>query len=68
MSRIPVVLSLVEGMDVDPAAKEICGNVGLEIGECQDKIGLQGEDLVDVRRREGAYGWLLAASLWGRTT
>jgi hypothetical protein len=35
------------------------------IGECQDEIGLQGEDLVDIRRREGAHAWLLAASLWG---
>src|SRR5207302_5499170 len=40
------------------------GNVGLEIGERQDKIGLQGEDLVDVRRREGAHARFLTASLW----
>jgi len=27
-------------MDVDPAANEIGGDVCLEIGECQDKVGL----------------------------
>jgi hypothetical protein len=32
--------SLVEGMDVDPAANEIGGDVCLEIGECQDRVGL----------------------------
>jgi hypothetical protein len=47
--------SLIEGVQVESAANQIGGNVGLEIGECQDKIGLQGEDLVDVRRREGTY-------------
>jgi hypothetical protein len=31
--------------------------------ERQHKIGLQGEDLVAVRRREGAHARLLAASL-----
>jgi hypothetical protein len=55
--------SLIEGMDVDPAANEIRGDVGLEIREGQDQIGLQGGDLVDIRRREGTYAWLLAASL-----
>jgi hypothetical protein len=51
-------------MGIEPTANEIRGNVRLEIGECQDKIGLQGEDLVDIRRREGTYARLLAASLW----
>jgi hypothetical protein len=41
--------SLIEGMDVEPPANEIHGNVGLEIGERQDEVGLQGEDLVDIR-------------------
>jgi hypothetical protein len=36
-------------MDVEPPANEIHGNVGLEIGERQDEVGLQGEDLVDIR-------------------
>jgi hypothetical protein len=51
-------------MDLNPTANEIRGNVGLKIRKRQDKIGLQGEDLVDVRRREGAHAWLLAAGLW----
>jgi hypothetical protein len=40
-------------MDFEPTANEIRGNVGLEIGECQEEIGPQGEDLVDVRRCKG---------------
>jgi hypothetical protein len=31
--------SLIEGMDVEPAANEVRDDVGLKIGECQDKIG-----------------------------
>ena len=50
-------------MDVEPATNEIRSNVGLEIGERQDQIGLQGEDLIDVRRREGADPRLVAASM-----
>jgi hypothetical protein len=50
-------------MDGEPMADEICGDVGLEIGERQNKIRLWGEDLVDVGRREGAHAWLVAASL-----
>ena len=42
----------------------IRGDVGLEIGERQDKIGLQGENLINFGRREGAHARLLAASLW----
>ena len=55
--------SLIKGMDVEPLANEIRGNVGLEIGKCQDEIRFQGEDLVDVRGREGAHPRLLAARL-----
>jgi hypothetical protein len=43
-------------------ANEIASDVGLEIGECQSEIGLQGEDLVDIRRGEGADAPLLAGS------
>ena len=32
-----------------PPANEIGDNVCLEIGERQNEVGLQGEDLVDVR-------------------
>jgi hypothetical protein len=54
---------LVERVHLDPVANEIAGDARLEIGERQDEIGLQREDLVDVRRREGAHARLLAASL-----
>jgi hypothetical protein len=33
-------------MDVEPAADEIGGDIRLEIGERQDEIGSQREDLV----------------------
>src|SRR5690348_14104859 len=51
-------------MDVEAAANEIGGDAGLEIGECQDKIEPQCEDLVDVRRCEGADSRFVVASLW----
>src|SRR5215469_10357975 len=55
--------ALVEGVHLDPAANEIGNDIRLEVGERQDEIRLQCEDLVDIRRREGAYPRLLAASL-----
>jgi hypothetical protein len=55
---------LVERKDGKAAADEIGGDVGLEIGECQDEVGPQCNDLVDVRRGESADPRLLAASLW----
>jgi hypothetical protein len=54
---------LIEGVDVEPAANEIGDDVGLEIGEGQDEIGLQGENFVDIRRDECAHAWLFAASV-----
>jgi hypothetical protein len=50
-------------MDGKPAADEIGGDVRLEIGERQDEVGPQCNDLVDVRRGEGAHPWLLTASM-----
>jgi hypothetical protein len=41
--------SLIEGMDVEPTANEIGDDIRLEIGEREDEIGLQGDDLIDVR-------------------
>src|ERR1700730_19201606 len=59
----PCDAPLVERKDGKAAADEIGGDVGLEIGERQDEVRLQREDLVDIRRSECAYAWLLAASL-----
>jgi len=56
--------SLIEGMDVEPAANQIGSDVGLEIGECQNEVGLQRQDLVDVRRGEGTHARLFPARLW----
>ena len=60
----PADCSLIEGVDVEPVANEIGDDVGLEIGEGQDEIGLQGENFVDIRRDECAHAWLFAASVW----
>jgi len=56
--------TLVEGVHLDPAANEIGDDVRLEVGERQNQIRLQREDLVDVRRRKSAHARLLATSLW----
>src|SRR5215469_8354462 len=56
--------ALVEGVHLDPAANEIGDDVRLEVGERQNQIRLQREDLADVRGRERAHAGLLAASLW----
>jgi len=55
--------ALVERVHFDPTANEIGGDVRLQVGERQNEIRLQREDLVDVRRREGTHTGLLAASL-----
>jgi NADPH:quinone reductase-like Zn-dependent oxidoreductase len=55
----PADCSLIEGVDVEPVANEIGDDVGLEIGEGQDEIGLQGENFVDIRRGECAHSRLL---------
>src|SRR5215469_16725384 len=54
--------ALVEGVHLDPAANEIGDDVRLEVGERQNQIRLQREDLADVRGRESAYPRLLVAS------
>src|SRR5215472_1707392 len=40
--------ALVEGVDVEPAADQIGGDVGLEVGEGQDEVGRQRQDFVDI--------------------
>ena len=50
-------------MDVESTANEIGGDVRLEIGERQDQIRNQRQDLVDIRRDEGADPRLFAPSL-----
>jgi hypothetical protein len=50
----PCDAPLIEGVDVEPAATEIGGDVRLEIGERQDEVRPQREDLVDIRRGKGA--------------
>ncbi|MBV8590731.1 MAG: hypothetical protein JO212_11870, partial [Acetobacteraceae bacterium] len=50
ISQIPVTVGpLVARVHLDPAANEIGGDVRLEVGERQQEIGLQREDLVDGR-------------------
>jgi hypothetical protein len=40
---------LIECVDVEPAADQISDDIRLEIGEGQDEVGLECEDLVDIR-------------------
>ena len=44
-------VALVEGMHRDVAADQFGDDVGLQVGERQDEVGLEREDLVDSRRR-----------------
>jgi hypothetical protein len=46
--------SLIESVDIEPAANESSGDVRLEIGKRQDQIRTQSQDLVDIGRDEGA--------------
>jgi len=55
-------------MDVEPPANEINDDIRLQIGERQYKIGLQGKDLIDVGRREGAHPSFSRRACAGRTT
>ena len=55
-------------MDVESTANEIGGDVRLEIGERQDEIGLQRQDLVDVRRSKRTHARLSRRACGGRTT
>jgi hypothetical protein len=55
--------SLIESVDIEPAANESSGDVRLEIGKRQDQIRTQSQDLVDIGRDEGADPRLFAASL-----
>jgi len=50
-------------VDVEPAADQIGDDVRLEIGECEDEVRPQREDLFDIRRGESADARLLTASL-----
>ena len=38
----PCDAPLIERMDIEPMADQIGGNIGLEIGERQDEVGLHG--------------------------
>ena len=42
ISTIPATLRLIERMDIETMADQICGNIGLEIAERQDEVGLRG--------------------------
>jgi hypothetical protein len=54
---------LIEGVDVERATNEIGGDVCSKIGERQDEIGSQRQDLVDVRRSERTHPRLFTARL-----
>ena len=57
-------VALIEDVDGDACAHQIGDDVGLQVGEGEHEIGLQREDLRNVRGDEGGDPRLLAADLW----
>ena len=53
-------IALVEDMDGDAGADEVGDDVGLQVGEGEHEIGIEREDLRDVRRDECRHPRLLA--------
>src|SRR5262249_27335528 len=51
-------------MHIDMGANERCCDIGLEIGEGQDEIGFEIEDLRDVGGGKRRDPWLLASRSW----
>ena len=56
-------VALVESMDRDVAADQPGGDLGLKIGECEDQIGFEREDSLEVGGNEGGDARLLLAHL-----
>src|SRR5262249_31492625 len=54
-------VALVEGMDRDVAADQLCGDVGLQVGEGENEIRFEREDFFKVGGGEGGNPRLLAA-------
>ena len=57
-------VALIEDVDGDACAHQIGDDTGLQVGEGEHEIGLQRQDLWNVRRDEGRNPRLLAADLW----
>jgi hypothetical protein len=56
-------VALIESMDGNAGADELCCDLRLEIGECEDKIRLERKDLRNIGRDEGRNTRLLAPDL-----
>ena len=56
-------IALIESMDGNACADECCRDLPLEIGEGEDEIGLEREDLRNIGRGEGRNARLLAPDL-----
>src|SRR4029077_16645455 len=56
-------VALVEDVDGDARADQIGNDVRLQIGEIEHEIGLERQNLRNVRGYEGGNPWLLAADL-----
>jgi hypothetical protein len=57
-------VALVKDMNGDARAHEIGDDAGLQVGEGQHEIGLERQNLRNVRGDEGGNPGLLAAHLW----
>jgi hypothetical protein len=65
---MPPTLRWVEGMDGEPAADQIGDDIRSEIGERQDEVGLQRQNLVDVRDVKALTRGFSRRACGGRTT
>ena len=60
-------VALIEGMHRDAGADQFGYDVGLQVGEGENEIGLQREDLRDVGDDEGRNPGLFLRTCGGRT-
>jgi hypothetical protein len=56
--------ALIERVDLNVGADKRCCDIRLKIGESQDEIGFEIEDLRDVGGGERRDPWLLASRSW----
>src|SRR3954471_1257087 len=57
-------IALVEDVDGEAGADEVSDDAGLQVGEGENQIRLERENLWNVRRDEGRYPRLFAADSW----
>jgi hypothetical protein len=59
----PGDVALIESMDGNARADQLCRDLRLEIGKSEDEVRLERENLWNIGRGEGRNAWLLAPNL-----